>query len=103
MTSVTPPPSWYQSELHTIREVRRMASPLARPLFQDLEHHLFLPALFEGTITGQVYVDQPGQPRAGLVAYHHKLFLAGEPALPEFNRALGSFFQEKVVQPRKAA
>ena len=84
-------------------EIPFPAYPQARPLFQDLEHHLFLTALFEGTITGQVYVDQPGQPRAGLVAYHHKLFLAGEPALPEFNQALASFFQEKVVQPRKAA
>lgn len=75
----------------------------ARPLFHRLEHHLFLTALFEGSISGAVHVDHPRLPRAALLAYHHALCLAGEPALPGFNIALRQFLMETVIPPRLEA
>lgn len=89
------PSEWFQLEPYQYTA--------ARPLFHRLEHHLFITALFEGTISGVLYVDHPSQPRATLVAYHHALCLAGEPALPGFNAALQQFLMETVIPPRLEA
>jgi hypothetical protein len=75
----------------------------ARPLFHHLEHHLFITALMEGTIAGSVFVDHPTRPHAALVAYHHALCLAGDPALPGFNAALRQFLMETIIPPRLEA
>ena len=75
----------------------------ARPLFYALEHHLFITALMEGTITGAIYVDSPLQPRAGLIAYHNALCLAGDPTSPGFNAALRQFLMQAVIPPRLEA
>lgn len=89
------PPEWFRLEPGDYGAVR--------PLFQNLEHHLFITALMEGTITGAVFVDHPTRPNAALVSYHHALCLAGDPALPGFNAALRQFLMERVIPPRLEA
>lgn len=62
--------------------------PLASPLFGELDDHLAVPAILRGDAPGSVYVDHPTAPRAGLILYQHRLYLAGDPANTDFNLGL---------------
>jgi hypothetical protein len=59
-----------------------------RQIFQELDLHLAVPAILKGDAPGTIYVDDPAQPRAGLILYQHRLYLAGSPEQAEFNTGL---------------
>lgn len=67
-----------------------------RPLFQELDIHLAVTGILEGSVPARIYVDHPIQPQAALVLAKHRFFLAGSAHNAEFNQALGRYFTETV-------
>ena len=65
-------------------------------LFMGLEYHLSVVALLQGVIPGQVFVDNPENPRAALMISGHRYLLAGDANQAVFNRDLAQYFNETV-------
>lgn len=73
----------------------------ARELFHPLEHHLLIYALFENNLEAQLFVDNPTQPKAGLIAYKNRLVFGGDPNQSAFTLSLLQYFEEATFSPRK--
>jgi GNAT superfamily N-acetyltransferase len=56
-------------------------------LLEPLDYNLSLLCLLAGEAPGRVFVDDPARPASALVELKYHLFLAGEAANPDFNRA----------------
>jgi RimJ/RimL family protein N-acetyltransferase len=70
---------------------------IARPVFQALDFHLAVPALLAGAARGQVYVDDPAAPRAGLAWTRHRVYLAGAAGEAGFIQALERLLAEVII------
>jgi GNAT superfamily N-acetyltransferase len=57
-----------------------------RPLFDPLRFHLASAAVLDGVCPGQVFVDDPGEPRAAFMVSPEGCYLAGNPEVEGFNR-----------------
>jgi GNAT superfamily N-acetyltransferase len=84
-------------------ELPASAYPAVRPLFQPLEHHLLVPALFEGQLEVKIFVDDLAAPRAALIAYQNRLIFGGEPQVAAFIATLQEAFSQTIIPQRKAA
>ena len=72
----------------------------AHGLFQPLEHHLLIRALFEGNLIAKIFADGNPQPRAGLIAYNSRFILGGDPNNESFNKDIAAYFRETVLPSR---
>jgi GNAT superfamily N-acetyltransferase len=73
----------------------------ARPILQALNIHLVIDAVLGGRTEGQVYVDDPGQPRAALARRKHRHYLAVEE--PNAGAALLQHWSEVLYPQARAA
>jgi RimJ/RimL family protein N-acetyltransferase len=67
----------------------------ARPLFQDLDYHLSIFAVIEGTVQGKIWVDSKSHPRTAFALTPEAQYLAGDPLNPAFNRAIGDWYARR--------
>lgn len=66
-------------------------------LFAPMHDHLTVRAMLAGKFLGEVYVDDPLSPRAGIaIVARRRFFLAGDAHNAQFNFALQNFFDETV-------
>lgn len=72
------------------------AYPCVTGLFAGLDYHLSVTALLNGIIPGQVFVDDPGNPRAALMISGHRYLLAGDPGVESFVQNLAGYFNDTV-------
>jgi len=75
-------------------------SQAARELFRPLEHHLLIRAFFENNLKAQLFTDNETRPRAGLIAYNHRLSFGGDPTQAAFNTSLRHHFVETLIHSR---
>src|SRR5678815_5638655 len=61
-----------------------------RPLVAELAYHLSILAVIEGTVRGNIWVDDVAAPQSTFIRTPEGTYLAGEPAIPSFNRALAA-------------
>ncbi|NJC97160.1 MAG: hypothetical protein C3F07_02645 [Anaerolineales bacterium] len=66
-------------------------------LFQSLEHHLLIRALFEGNLVAKIFTDDKPRPRAGSIAYNSRFILGGDPDNESFNKDIAAYFREAVL------
>ena len=83
-----------------MREIPISATLQAHGLFQPLEHHLLVRALFEGNLIAKIFADGSPQPRAGLIAYNSRFILGGDPNNESFNKDIAVYFREIVLPSR---
>jgi GNAT superfamily N-acetyltransferase len=82
----------------------QITSPKSHPaseLFHPLEHHMLIHALFENNLEAQLFVDNPTQPKAGLIAYKNRFVFGGDPNQKVFNADLLQYFTETMIPPKK--
>jgi RimJ/RimL family protein N-acetyltransferase len=73
------------------------------PLFQTLDYNLTVNAVLAGTTPGEIYVDDPVQPKAAITWVKHRIYLAGSARNEGFNRAVNQLFSGKIVPGAVAA
>jgi GNAT superfamily N-acetyltransferase len=71
-----------------IHELKRADYERVRPLFRPLAYHLASAAVLDGTSSGRIFVDDPGQPRTAFMLSPEGCYLAGDPEDHAFNVAL---------------
>lgn len=84
--------------MSSIPVLERSQYSFTRSLFQDLDFHLAVPAILNGDAPGKVYLDDPLNPRAGVIVYQHRIYIAGSPEMSAFNRAVNGLLLE-IFQP----
>ncbi|MCP5094973.1 MAG: hypothetical protein GY943_05410, partial [Chloroflexi bacterium] len=52
---------------------------LVAPLFVSLKHYVTLKSVFAGLTPGAVYVDDVDAPKTAVIAFNHRVYLAGDP------------------------
>jgi RimJ/RimL family protein N-acetyltransferase len=80
-------------------EILPSITPQARKIFQPLEHHLLIHALFDGDITAKVFADNE-QPKTGLITYNSRFIFGGDPENELFNKDISAYFHETVLPSR---
>ena len=66
-------------------EISPTENQLARPLFQELERsHALVAALFEGCATARLFVDDPSEPRSGVIVCNSRVLCAGDASHMDF-------------------
>ena len=79
-------------------EVSPADHPLARPLFQGLEHsHALVAALFEGCATARLFVDEPSAPQAGVIVCKSRVLCAGDASQVDFLDKMSRTFSEELI------
>ena len=81
-------------------EIPISTTPQVPGLFQPLEHHLLIRALFEGNLIAKMFADGKHQPKAGLIAYNSRFVLGGDPNNESFNKDIAAYFRETVLPSR---
>lgn len=61
-----------------------------RPLITELAYHLSIQAVIDGTVAGQIWVDDVAAPQAAFIRTPEGTYLAGSPANTAFNQALAA-------------
>lgn len=72
------------------------AYPCVTGLFAGLDYHLSVPALLQGVIPGQVFVDNQQDPRAALMITGHRYLLVGDPGVEGVVHNLAAYFNDTV-------
>ena len=85
-----------------LHELKPTEYDKARPLFQAMDYHLALNAIFEGTVCTKVYVGDPSDPQAALTSSKHRFYLAGAQGNAAFHAAVRRHFTE-TIYPRALA
>ena len=75
--------------------------PRVRPVLRGLDIHQGVDAVLEGRTEGEVYVDDPGHPRAALARRRHRSYLAVEEA--EAGARLLGYWSEVLYPKARAA
>lgn len=83
-----------------MREIPVSSALQAQELFQPLEHHLLIRALFEGNLMAKIFADDEPQPKAGLIAYNSRFIFGGDPNNESFNKDIAVYFRETVLPSR---
>ncbi len=74
-----------------------------RRLYDPMDYHLALKGILDGSVLGQVYVDNPEHPQAALIRRKHRFYLAGSANDDEFNEEVRRLFAETVLPQAKAS
>jgi RimJ/RimL family protein N-acetyltransferase len=69
---------------------------IARSVLQQLDIHLAVTALLEGTSPGEIFVDDPFKPKSVFAWTMRRFFLAGQSDNHEFNIAVKALFQDRI-------
>ena len=70
----------------------------ARPLFRELERsHALLPALFEGSATARLFVDDLSAPQAGLIVCNSRILCAGNSSKIDFLKEIAETFSGELI------
>lgn len=72
-----------------IYELKQQDYEKVQPLYQDLDYHLTIRAVIEGTSPGRIYVDNVGDPKTAFMCSVEGYYLAGNSENADFNKALG--------------
>ena len=75
----------------------------ARPLFESLEFHRAVGAVFDGTTPARVYVDSRENPQIGLIWYKNRVYLAGAPAADGAVAAVRQLLVDEVCRQARMA
>src|SRR5512139_1564784 len=74
----------------------KKSASILLPLFQRMDIHLAVRAILAGEVQAQVWVDDPGQPRAALLGNGRHTYLAGDPDISSFNDNLQAYLLENI-------
>jgi RimJ/RimL family protein N-acetyltransferase len=83
-----------------MREITVSTMRQSPGLFQPLEHHLLIRALFEGSLVAKIFTDGKPQPEAGLITYNSRFVLGGDPNSESFNKDITAYFRETLLPSR---
>ena len=83
-----------------MREIPVSTALQAQELYQPLEHHLLIRALFEGNLMAEIFTDDEPQPKAGLITYNSRFIFGGDPNNESFNKDIAAYFRETVLPSR---
>jgi hypothetical protein len=76
-----------------IYELKQHDYEKVRPLYQDMDYHLTIRAVIEGTSPGRIYIDDVRDPKTAFICSVEGYYLAGDTENEKFNRALGELIR----------
>jgi RimJ/RimL family protein N-acetyltransferase len=82
-----------------MREARKINARLRR-LFNHYSFQVSVSSVLDGRLRGNIYVDDPEEPRTGLLMTTEGAFLAGDPENREFNADLSEYL-ENIIKTGK--
>jgi RimJ/RimL family protein N-acetyltransferase len=76
-----------------IYELKQQDYEKVRPLYQNMDYHLTIRAVIEGTSPGRIFVDNVREPKTAFICSVEGYFLTGNSENADFNRALGELIR----------
>ena len=79
-------------------EISPLENPLARPLFHELERsHALVAAFFEGCATARLFVDNPAEPKSGMIVCNSRVLCAGDATRTAFLDEMEHAFSSELI------
>jgi GNAT superfamily N-acetyltransferase len=83
-------------------ELDRTNFKKAQPLLEQMDGHLVLASIFDGSTPARIFVDHPSEPKTVFTGFHARMFLLGSPDNPAFNQALHNHLLEQAIPEARA-